>query len=88
MCVNLQNIYETALFSEKIYTNKKNFTRPPVATVATNSKSGPGVLNLLRYFGIYFLLLKTSRNAMKQNINEGRCYFLPFVDVIIPISSI
>ena len=48
----------------------------------------PGVLNLLRYFGIYFLLLKTSRNAMKQNINEGRCYFLPFVDVIIPISSI
>ena len=20
---------------------------------------------------------------MKQNINEGRCYFLPFVDVII-----
>ena len=30
---------ETALFSGKIYTADKNFTRPPVATVATNSKS-------------------------------------------------
>ena len=27
------------MFSEKIYTADKNFTRPPVATVATNSKS-------------------------------------------------
>ena len=39
MCVNLQNMYETALFSGKIYTADKNITRPPVATVATNSKS-------------------------------------------------
>ena len=29
------------LFSGKIYTADKNFTGPPVATVATNSKSGP-----------------------------------------------
>ena len=29
----------TALFSGKNYTSDKNFTRPPVATVATNSKS-------------------------------------------------
>ena len=28
-----------ALFSWKIYTAGKNFTRPPVATVATNFKS-------------------------------------------------
>ena len=28
------------LFSGKIYTTGNNFTRPPVATVATNSKSG------------------------------------------------
>ena len=34
-------MYKTALFSGKIYTADKNFTRPPVATVATNSKSGP-----------------------------------------------
>ena len=27
------------MFSGKIYTADKNFTRPPVATVATNSKS-------------------------------------------------
>ena len=32
-------MYETALFSGKNYTAEKNFTRPPVATVATNSKS-------------------------------------------------
>ena len=30
---------ETALFSGKIYTADKNFTRPPVAAVATNFKS-------------------------------------------------
>ena len=30
---------EAALFSGKIYTADKNFTRPPVATVVTNSKS-------------------------------------------------
>ena len=39
VCVNLQNMEETALFSGKIYTADKTFTRPPVATVATNSKS-------------------------------------------------
>ena len=36
MGVNLKNMWETALFSGKIYTADKNFTRPPVAT---NSKS-------------------------------------------------
>ena len=40
VCLNLQNIEETALFYGKIYTADKNFTRPPVATVATNFKSG------------------------------------------------
>ena len=44
--VNLQNVQETALFSGKIYTADKNFTRPPVATVATNSKSEADVCNL------------------------------------------
>ena len=34
---------EIAFFSGKIYTADKNFTRPPVATVATNSKSGSTV---------------------------------------------
>ena len=43
MCVNLQNMEETALFSGKIYTADKNFTRPPVATVATNFKSEHGI---------------------------------------------
>ena len=41
--VNLQNVQETALFSGKIYTVDKKFTRPPVATVATNSKSVYGL---------------------------------------------
>ena len=36
----LAKYVRTALFSGKIYTSDKNFTRPPVATVATNSKSG------------------------------------------------
>ena len=36
VCVNLQNMQETALFSGKICTTDKIFTRPPVAT---NSKS-------------------------------------------------
>ena len=35
----LAKYVRTALFSGKIYTSDKNFTRPPVATVATNSKS-------------------------------------------------
>ena len=30
---------ENVLLSRKIYTADKNFTRPPVAAVATNSKS-------------------------------------------------
>ena len=29
MCVNLQNMEETALFSGKFYTADKNFTQPP-----------------------------------------------------------
>ena len=37
--LNLQNIEETVLFYGKIYTADKNFTRPPVAKVATNFKS-------------------------------------------------
>ena len=36
---------KNALFSGKIYTADKNFTRPPVATVATNFKSAPLLLN-------------------------------------------
>ena len=40
MCLNLRNMSENALFSGKIYTADKNFTRLPVATVATNFKSG------------------------------------------------
>ena len=32
-------VKKTVLFSGKIYTADKNFTRPPVATVATNFKS-------------------------------------------------
>ena len=35
----LANLEKTALFSGKIYTADKNFTRPPVTTVATNFKS-------------------------------------------------
>ena len=38
MC-KLAKYVRTALFSGKIYTSDTNFTRPPVATVATNSKS-------------------------------------------------
>ena len=36
VCVILQNMLEA---SGSFYTADKNFTRPPVATVATNSKS-------------------------------------------------
>ena len=39
MCVNLQNMWEAALFSGKNYTTDKNFTRPPVTAVAANFKS-------------------------------------------------
>ena len=43
----LAKYVRTALFSGKIYTSDKNFTRPPVATVATNFKSGPVFVILL-----------------------------------------
>ena len=39
MGVNLKNMWETALFSGKIYTADKKFTQPLVAAVATNFKS-------------------------------------------------
>ena len=39
---------EAALFSGRIYTADKNFARPPVATVATNSKSVPAIIKNLR----------------------------------------
>ena len=44
MCVNLQNMEETALFSGKIYIADKNFTRPPVVVVATNFNSGNPII--------------------------------------------
>ena len=50
--VNLQNIEETVLFSGKIYTDDKTFTRPPVATVATNSKSDDKLSILLVFLPI------------------------------------
>ena len=37
--VNLKNVYENALFSGKIYTDDKNFTRLPVVAVITNINS-------------------------------------------------
>ena len=47
LCVYVfMNVYKLAKYVRncvvfwKIYTANKNFTRPPVATVATNSKSG------------------------------------------------
>ena len=49
----LAKYVRTALFSGKIYTSDKNFTRPPVATVATNSKSADA--NLI-FFEIEFVL--------------------------------
>ena len=36
----LAKYVSNCVVSAKIYTADKNFTRPPVATVATNSKSG------------------------------------------------
>ena len=58
MCANLPNkgvklhtstliLQEHALFSGKIYTAGKFFTRPPVVTVATNFKSGCAKFALL-----------------------------------------
>ena len=38
-CSSTQIMLEIALFSEKIYTLGKKFTRPPVMTVATNLNS-------------------------------------------------
>ena len=38
--IAVKEFKETALFSGKIYTADKSYTRPPVATVATNFKSG------------------------------------------------
>ena len=40
-CSRVQIMGEIVLFSRKIYTAGKNFTRPPVVTVATNIKSDP-----------------------------------------------
>ena len=49
--VNLQNMYETAQFSGQIYTADKNFTRPPVAAVATYFNSGKKFHNYLGMVG-------------------------------------
>ena len=43
-CSSTQILQEIGLFSKKFYTAGTNFTRPPVATVATNLKSGPIIL--------------------------------------------
>ena len=39
-CTSTHIMQEIALFSRKIYIVCKNFTRPPVVTVATNLNSG------------------------------------------------
>ena len=51
--INLQNMYETALFSGKIYTADKNITRPPVAT---NFKSGCALPKMLPTISQAFLV--------------------------------
>ena len=62
VCLNLQNIEETALFYGKIYTADKNFTRPPVATVATNFKSG----NLFEDEFYHVMLSSTARKVSSK----------------------
>ena len=49
--IHMQILQGNALFSGKIYTTGKKFTRPPVATVATNFKSALRVF-LRQFFWI------------------------------------
>ena len=57
VCLNLQNIEETALFYGKIYTVDKNFTRPSVATVATNFKSVYPIMYVLSVMMMVMLVV-------------------------------
>ena len=50
-CNSTQIMRDIALISRKIYTAGKNFTRPPVVTVATNLNSG---FDLSKGVKIYF----------------------------------
>ena len=70
VCLNLQNMWETALFSGKVYTADKNFTRPPVVTVATNSKSGTAMYSLM----IEWMVILRSLNLSDMN-RKGRCFY-------------
>ena len=82
VCVNLQNMLATALFSGKIYTANTNFIRPPVMAVATNFNSGwrlSGKLTMSEWFtqswyvGIIELLRQLKR---KPETLPGKQYHL------------
>ena len=65
------------MFSGKIYTADKNFTRPPVATVATNSKSGD---NCILYMYLYIWMTTLNLGMILYT-----CYFI-CSDIFIYIS--
>ena len=50
-CTSPHVMQEITLFSRKIYTVGKNFTRPPVVTVPTNLNSGL-VLSVCHFFAL------------------------------------
>ena len=59
-----QILQGNALFTGKIYTARKFFTRPPVVTVVTNYKSGPR----LRPFAPSTLKIPYSPTPVPQNL--------------------
>ena len=71
MCVNLQNMKEAALFSGSFYTADKNFTRPPVATVATNSKSD----FIQSFTKLSFRRLMISCGFIQTIMSVGLCFY-------------
>ena len=64
------------MFSEKNYTADRNFTRPPVATVATNSKSALNIgLNIELNIDLNICLnigLKVVTFEVSTNDGEGK----------------
>ena len=75
----LAKYVRTALFSGKIYTSDKNFTRPPVATVATNSKSDQSLKTSIWLLNIKYELRIIHEKICKKCHKQSE--FLYFVQM-------
>ena len=68
VCVNLQ----TALFSQKIYTADKNFTRPPVATNSKSVHSKPNHIDNQMHFKVHMVNMAPTTTAQTAALNYPR----------------